>query len=235
MIEIKQERLYHSTASVWLSVDPLSDKYPGVSPYVYCANNPVRLVDPDGREVITEDEQSRNNIRNTLTIKEARYVKFDKNGVLNDRRLQRCKSTSENITALKTLSHSKTKYRFQVAEETHEGDRFSLPDDNHNYFFGVTEVPNADRDPSPNNDVWILTYDLLNEELSAENVAHEAYGHAYFYELQKQGLQVEYVHTYGKNIDDDGDMCFFKNNILLEEQIRIVTNQAVNNYRLRKK
>jgi len=43
-------RLYHSTASVWLSVDPLSDKYPGVSPYVYCANNPVRLVDPDGRE-----------------------------------------------------------------------------------------------------------------------------------------------------------------------------------------
>jgi len=43
-------RLYHSTASVWLSVDPLSDKYPNVSPYVYCANNPVRLVDPDGRE-----------------------------------------------------------------------------------------------------------------------------------------------------------------------------------------
>jgi len=44
-------RLYHSTASVWLSVDPLSDKYPGVSPYTYCANNPVRLVDPDGREI----------------------------------------------------------------------------------------------------------------------------------------------------------------------------------------
>jgi len=43
-------RLYHSTASVWLSVDSLSDKYPSVSPYVYCANNPVRLVDPDGRE-----------------------------------------------------------------------------------------------------------------------------------------------------------------------------------------
>jgi len=44
-------RLYHSTASIWLSVDPLSDKYPSVSPYVYCAGNPVRLVDPDGREI----------------------------------------------------------------------------------------------------------------------------------------------------------------------------------------
>ncbi len=45
------ERHYHSTLSIWLSVDPMADKYPGVSPYTYCANNPVRLVDPDGREI----------------------------------------------------------------------------------------------------------------------------------------------------------------------------------------
>jgi len=51
-------RLYHSTASVWLSVDPLSDKYPSVSPYVYCANNPVRLVDPDGRDWWVPDGSS---------------------------------------------------------------------------------------------------------------------------------------------------------------------------------
>ena len=37
--------------SIWLSVDPMSDKYPGVSPYTYCANNPVKLVDPNGREI----------------------------------------------------------------------------------------------------------------------------------------------------------------------------------------
>lgn len=45
------ERHYNSDLSIWLSVDPMSDKYSGVSPYVYCANNPVRLVDEDGREV----------------------------------------------------------------------------------------------------------------------------------------------------------------------------------------
>ncbi len=44
-------RHYHSTLSIWLSVDPMSDKYPGLSPYVYCGNNPVRLVDEDGRDV----------------------------------------------------------------------------------------------------------------------------------------------------------------------------------------
>ena len=36
---------------MWLSIDPLSDKYPSISPYAYCAWNPVRLVDPDGRDV----------------------------------------------------------------------------------------------------------------------------------------------------------------------------------------
>ena len=29
----------------------MADKYPNMSPYVYCANNPVKLVDPDGMEV----------------------------------------------------------------------------------------------------------------------------------------------------------------------------------------
>ena len=44
-------RHYHPTLSIWLSVDPMADKYPGVSPYTYCGNNPVKLVDPDGREI----------------------------------------------------------------------------------------------------------------------------------------------------------------------------------------
>lgn len=35
----------------WLSVDPMADKYPSLSPYNYCAWNPVKLVDPDGDSV----------------------------------------------------------------------------------------------------------------------------------------------------------------------------------------
>ena len=35
----------------WLSVDPMMDKYPGISPYAYCAWNPVRFIDPDGMEM----------------------------------------------------------------------------------------------------------------------------------------------------------------------------------------
>jgi hypothetical protein len=36
--------------SKWLSSDPLSDKYPEISPYAYCHWNPVNKIDPDGRE-----------------------------------------------------------------------------------------------------------------------------------------------------------------------------------------
>jgi RHS repeat-associated protein len=39
-------RYYWPEVSVWLSVDPLSDKYPSMSAYMYCAGNPVILVDP---------------------------------------------------------------------------------------------------------------------------------------------------------------------------------------------
>ena len=35
----------------WLSIDPMADKYPGLSPYAYCAWNPIKLVDPDGRDI----------------------------------------------------------------------------------------------------------------------------------------------------------------------------------------
>ena len=50
-------RHYHPTLSIWLSVDPMSDKYPSTSPYTYCANNPVKLKDPDGThiEVVEND------------------------------------------------------------------------------------------------------------------------------------------------------------------------------------
>ena len=40
----------HELTAMWLSVDPMADKYPSISPYAYCAWNPVKLVDPDGRE-----------------------------------------------------------------------------------------------------------------------------------------------------------------------------------------
>lgn len=35
--------------SRFISIDPLCEKYYSISPYVYCHNNPVNRIDPDGR------------------------------------------------------------------------------------------------------------------------------------------------------------------------------------------
>ena len=43
-------RYYDPRLSVWLSVDPLAEKYPNVGSYVYCMSNPVIYIDPDGRD-----------------------------------------------------------------------------------------------------------------------------------------------------------------------------------------
>ena len=44
-------RYYSSSLPLWLSVDPLADKYPNLSPYVHCNWNPIKYVDPDGKRI----------------------------------------------------------------------------------------------------------------------------------------------------------------------------------------
>ena len=45
-------RQYSPALRRWMTPDPLSEKYYGVSPYAFCNNNPVNFVDPDGRNPI---------------------------------------------------------------------------------------------------------------------------------------------------------------------------------------
>ena len=58
----------------WLSVDPMMDKYPSISPYTYCAWNPVKLVDPDGREI---DEYRLNTETGSLVLTKKTKDNFD--------------------------------------------------------------------------------------------------------------------------------------------------------------
>ena len=62
--------LEHDLMTGWLSVDPMADKYPSISPYAYCAWNPLKLVDPDGRDgVKIIDKETK-----TITVRANYYV-----------------------------------------------------------------------------------------------------------------------------------------------------------------
>ena len=49
-------RHYSPTIPFWTSVDPLAEKYYSLSPYAYCAGNPVNLVDPEGLSWFFDNE-----------------------------------------------------------------------------------------------------------------------------------------------------------------------------------
>ncbi|MFA5044313.1 MAG: RHS repeat-associated core domain-containing protein [Paludibacter sp.] len=42
--------MYPAIGGGFMSIDPLCEKYYWISPYTYCMNNPVKYVDPDGRD-----------------------------------------------------------------------------------------------------------------------------------------------------------------------------------------
>lgn len=42
-------RQYYSVVPAWDRVDPLCEKDYGTSPYVYCHDNPINRIDPDGK------------------------------------------------------------------------------------------------------------------------------------------------------------------------------------------
>ncbi|MDQ7917833.1 RHS repeat-associated core domain-containing protein [Mesonia sp. MT50] len=48
-------RYYNPKWSIWLSVDPMAEKYPSWSPYSYTLNNPVIYTDPTGMVVESPD------------------------------------------------------------------------------------------------------------------------------------------------------------------------------------
>jgi len=66
---------------MWLSVDPIWEEYAGMSPYNYCAGNPVKLVDPDGRNETYYNIKGKEIGKGTNSDDNSKYVIRDKNDI----------------------------------------------------------------------------------------------------------------------------------------------------------
>ena len=45
-------RYYDPRLSLWISTDPMEDKFPSVSSYTYVINNPLNILDPNGADIV---------------------------------------------------------------------------------------------------------------------------------------------------------------------------------------
>ncbi len=194
-------RYYDSELSGWLSVDPLSDKYPGLSPYIYSADNPVVLVDPNGMELNTYDDPPPKVITNNKEAIKHYYngngepVKIGENITNELLNTKEFKKHHENIIS----GNTDTEGNFGINMENKK-DAFFIG--NTNVFYNIT--------PSEDNKNCTVTYTFyVDDGFYDPNYIKENIGSQMVFKInfslytinEKLGIDIGYINM-GKYIPD---------------------------------
>ena len=110
-------RQYDAAIGQFTSMDPLCEKYYHISPYAYCAGNPVRFVDPDGMEVHLLDDNAYQALLQTLHPEDRNYVRLTDSGSIDYGLMSSHESGSENYKALLTMAGSELVFHLGVQNE----------------------------------------------------------------------------------------------------------------------
>ena len=109
-------RYYSSDLSIWLSVDPMSDKYPSLSPYVYCADNPVKLVDPNGEELeVANNEESHNDILSIVNDYNRPRIAFGEDGKVSVN-MDGVKVPDAGLSLINDMANSDKKFYYETSD-----------------------------------------------------------------------------------------------------------------------
>ena len=199
-------RWYDPATGRTTTMDPKAEDYPAISPYTWCAGNPIRFTDPTG-EAVQASSDSQNAILLTLKPEDRLFVLFDVTGKICKGLMAAHKSESVNYNNL---------FELVCATElitVHRADRYYYKDADggiqmeflNTYYeseyvkdfiedftdtstgevgkTGVTLLPSSPKSlvSSLDDNIHIVLSDQLSEEGAAENYSHEGNGHALLY------------------------------------------------------
>ena len=188
-------RYLNPSIALWLSTDPLQGKHPGMSPYNYCAGNPVKLVDPDGRDYDANDEE---------TVKHKRLIV--KELVITERIL---KQNISNLNKKEELTKDEKRrledYNDRYKDITDCITKFKEieKDKTHTFRIRTTNSSIADFNPTAE-DIQNKIYTLVYLDGDIGNAFHEAVIHAW--QLYKGLIDFtivdnRYVMSFSKGVD----------------------------------
>ncbi len=100
----------HELMTMWLSVDPMADKYPSISPYAYCNWNPVKLIDPDGREFSEVMDKYAKIIETICQRKINMLTELSKNGELTEQQQTDLKEFQSTLSEISAMRNDKTTF-----------------------------------------------------------------------------------------------------------------------------
>ena len=124
-------RQYDPASGRFTSMDPLCEKYYNISPYSYCAGNPIRYVDPDGRDIWITDGDEKYKYEQDCKYDGTNKFITGVCGLLNDL----CSDDAGQIV-VNTLCSSDVKYTYLNQKPTNKGVNAAFNDKTQTFAIG---------------------------------------------------------------------------------------------------
>jgi RHS repeat-associated protein len=183
-VYLTETRLLDTRLGIWRGVDELSRKYPSLSPYAYCANNPLIFKDTDGRKLQTAIDNLPL-ITGTLTAQEAQYVSLDNDGYISlenlQRGMQKLGQVGGNYSALLTIVQSDKVVEFSapmgvsacnVLGETVNNSDMAFPFNDPSFYDGEYELVSIGIALTPFSHNWTENDKLQKQKLLPSQQYH---------------------------------------------------------------